>query len=81
MSKNTGGNAFPLQKINSPGCSVHYGITIRDYFAAHAMAKITSDKGVLIGDREAIIQDIAETSYKIADAMLTERDKSGREVQ
>jgi len=66
MSKNRnwtedGGNAFP-DEDNS-------GMTLRDYFAAKAMHEI------FVGGGWSEYETLVEQSYKIADAMLKERDK------
>ncbi len=90
MSKNTGGPAFPSgvvrktrQRPNDPGSdfiisditeSKNPGLTLRDYFAAKALAPLIA----------AMVEDISEPqfemllaaqSYLIADAMLKEREK------
>lgn len=62
-----GGPAFP--DIRGLGAN---GMTLRDYFAAKAM------EGQIARDEEAAgarIKDISEYAYRIADAMLAERDK------
>lgn len=60
-----GGPAFPLEDK----AGWYYGMSLRDYFAAHAMnGYLTED----VFDDE----DIAEKSYTIADAMLAERAKA-----
>jgi hypothetical protein len=47
------------------------GMTLRDYFAAKAL------QGVLAADTEELlsVDAIASVSYRIADAMLKEREK------
>lgn len=76
MNKYSGGPAFPI-----PG-EVFYlggdrfkeqafsGMTLRDYFAAMAMQGILSDHNY---DHPA--KKLAELAYKVADAMLEEREK------
>jgi hypothetical protein len=62
-NENSGGSAFPDFRQD--------GMTLRDYFAAKAMAAMLTDpswKGHTIGTA-------AETSYQMADAMLAERMK------
>lgn len=63
----TGGPAFPETQEQHAWFP---GMTLRDYFAAKAM------QGVLSGDD--VVHDIhkcAAWTYKIADAMLAERNK------
>ena len=67
MKTNTGGPAFPrmgerCQSINEDG------MTLRDYFAAKAM------QGLLASEVHAPLEDFAATAYKMADAMLKERE-------
>jgi hypothetical protein len=61
---NNGGPAFPTG-------TAFQGMTLRDYFAAKAL------QGVLAADTEELlsVDAIASVSYRIADAMLKERDK------
>lgn len=87
MKINDGGSAFPINIVlRSDGISgapiksqLMPGMTIRDYFAAKAMQSIISDprnmhpKFNLFKDP---LEGIAEVSYKFADAMLLEREKS-----
>ena len=64
MGKNDGGPAFPT---TIDLCDK--GISIRDYFAAKAM------QGLIIGEDDFEYDTIAKSSYKLADAMLAERNK------
>ena len=72
MSKNDGGPAFP-----EPGCPYgRGGMTLRDYFAAKAMQGLIlneAEDGTIGSDN--VEPALAKLSYKIADAMLTERAK------
>lgn len=61
MSKDTGGPAFPAEKF-----AVHFGMTLRDYFAAKAL------QGMLARPHEWPSAD-AKSAYKYADAMLEAR--------
>ena len=66
--KNDGGQAFPVA-----GSEHNYpieGMTLRDYMAAKAMLAI----GVTYHDDQH--DEIAETAYKMADAMLRAREAS-----
>ena len=64
---NTGGPAFPCHTI-----AMHEGMTLRDYFAAKAMAAYASsaDWRIDMGPEET-----AFAAYKQADAMLEARNK------
>ena len=68
MSKDNGGPAFgELQQVGDVAMR-DGGLSIRDYFAAKAMA------GYLPGDYLSS-EEVAEFSYRVADAMLLERAK------
>ena len=79
QNRDDGRAAFPVQ-----GTEMHetwYGMTLRDYFAAKAMngylanawqAKELDDTGDSSGEQMRIV---AEISYAMADAMLSERAK------
>ena len=69
MSNNTGGPAFPGLH---PSKECHYqdaGMTLRDYFAAKAMAALV----VVYTDDKAIVDEYSQRAYAIADAMLKAR--------
>ena len=77
MNKNDGGPAFPVTPTNSAGqcADIFIGMTLRDYFAAKAMQGICASKdeaGVLLQHGH---EWIAQEAYRIADAMLKEREK------
>ena len=64
--KDDGGRAFPSE--------LGYGITIRDYFAAKAMAKLLPNIEFIWSQKT--VEQLNETSryaYKMADAMLKAR--------
>jgi hypothetical protein len=78
--KNTGGSAFPVPVAVSQGnYKVHSeieGMTLRDYFAAKALAamiglgcKNGSNRGA------AGVPILTMYAYEYADAMIAERDK------
>lgn len=75
MIKNTGGPAFPFYE-NSYGVTTgNEGMTLRDYFAAKALAALIV---VLKDDRKrgaAGVPILAKYAYEYADAMLSERAK------
>jgi hypothetical protein len=69
MSEKDGGFAFPVFN----GQIVEPGMSLRDYFAAKAMS------GAINAYMHSVVDDfgyreIAMQSYKIADAMLKERE-------
>lgn len=70
--KNTGGPAFPhsVQRWNDSFGNVD-GMLLRDYFAAKAMQAFVSSyqEGAITNPMD----DIAEDSYEMADAMLRAR--------
>ena len=69
MTTNTGGPAFPGLH---PSKERHYqdaGMTLRDYFAAKAMAALV----VVYTDDKAIVDEYSQRAYAIADAMLKAR--------
>lgn len=63
---NTGGPAFPI----AAGGALEDGMTMRDFFAAHALA------GLVVG-RSMYPIEWAEAAYEMADAMLAAREKGG----
>ena len=79
MSDNTGGSAFPQVDLkDSYGRLVpdrQAGMTLRDWFAGQAASGICSSRdeaGVLL---EHGYEWIATEAYRVADAMLKERNK------
>lgn len=63
MAKNDGGPAFPCPIEDATQC----GMSLRDWFAGMAL------QGIVI--HAHYIDDMAKTSYEVADAMIAERDK------
>ncbi|MFA5820426.1 MAG: hypothetical protein WC854_14265 [Bacteroidales bacterium] len=79
--KDTGGPAFPQTQVDygngpeDPGPFGMGGMTLRDYFAAHALTGLCSAQnanGVWQGD----VPEAAEKAYFLADAMIAERGKA-----
>lgn len=75
MNKQTGGQAFPRQQweYDGQGTVLQYqeeGMTLRDYFAAKAMASMCA---VFEGNHQ---DEAARRSYAYADAMLRAREAS-----
>jgi len=62
-----GGHAFPCYTGNG---TAELGMTLRDYFAGQALAGFS----VCHADNACIV--IAKQAYKLADAMLAEREKN-----
>ena len=71
--KNDGGSVFPLP----PYSPEFQGMTLRDYFASQAMIGVMQAHMTIAAITKTQISDeiIAELSFKIASAMLRERDK------
>lgn len=63
-----GGPAFPF---SIPHGYTHFGMMLRDYFAAQALQGLLSSHGLSF-DRH-FIEKFAETSYLFADALLKQR--------
>lgn len=84
-NQNNGGPAFPtVEQFNNNGSIAVYadsGMSIRDYFAAKAMAAIQATPEHVLesdgsdGPSPLTDADIARLAYQMADAMLKERDK------
>lgn len=82
-----GGNrAFPSQPLGSDGLPMHepyLGMTLRDYFAAHALQGMLS--GPIAGGIQAAAKErgkaedeiVASAAYEFADALLSQREKNG----
>jgi hypothetical protein len=70
--KDTGGPAFPTDSAHQSSAQTwHFdGMTLRDYFAAKAMQAEMTD-----GIHESDFAWTAARAYKMADAMLAERNK------
>ena len=69
-----GGPAFPIPDSHHANGGVQYGangMTLRDYFAAKALAGMLADT-----ECSSSASNLAQASYLIADAMLAERAKA-----
>ena len=77
MSANNSPPAFPGSNSFGPG--VNKGMTLRDWFAGHALpsvaATISSGRHRPGGGTLTIAEAIAADAYALADAMLAERAK------
>lgn len=70
--KKTGGPAFPFEcQGPTTAPEIYYGMTLRDYFAAKAMAAAMANPD--LNDKSS--DDIAFGAYRIADAMLKAREE------
>jgi len=69
---NTGGPAFPYEERDYSGnpSKDHFGMTLRDYFAAKAMQSMNGRQDYLDAPASAIALD----AYALADAMLKARE-------
>ena len=71
---NTGGPAFPSAQLDTTTLTYKYieGMTLRDYFAAKALNGLLA--GTLTPDSLWSQDEVAETAYNMADAMLKARE-------
>lgn len=73
---NDGGAAFPILADVRPHMDKEWcGMTLRDYFAAKAMAAILSRSDLDPTEGDGII-GVSICAYAMADAMLRARDES-----
>ena len=75
MSKETGGPAFPHGVQIGEISKLEGGLTIRDYFASQAMAGLMSSYTSAIGTEEGLERIMPVICYRMADAMINERNK------
>lgn len=80
MEKNTGGFAFPTDYETHPGQACNEfrhaeGMTLRDYFAAKAMAACIGADSHANQNYSAEPAKVAAYAYEFADALLVEREK------
>lgn len=69
-----GGSAFPMEMHNGDGSKfTAFGMSMRDYFAAHVLAGICARAGFAINGQH---EGLADTAYKMADAMLRARSQT-----
>ncbi|HHJ4571948.1 TPA: hypothetical protein ACQJX9_005372, partial [Citrobacter farmeri] len=78
--KNDGGFAFPMEATDATAWKdCNQGMTLRDYFAAKAMAAIVrrwDGHSFGGGPNSPQYKELAEDAYYIADAMLRAREES-----
>jgi hypothetical protein len=75
MSNRNGGPAFPRASNRPYGDHGYDGMTLRDYFAAKALAAFVSAPGEIGEESRDSAEKAAEWAYQQADAMLAERAK------
>ena len=63
-------NAFPNVHDPKTG-SMSHGMSLKDYFAAHAMQAMIAEPSL-----KATPEEFAQRAYMVADAMLAAREKS-----
>jgi hypothetical protein len=69
MARKDGGAAFPREDYQTDCTRGQHGMTLRDYFAAAALAECPDPI------TEADAPKVARLAYAIANAMLAEREK------
>lgn len=73
---NDGGPAFPQLELDQSTGNIHtqhFGMTLRDYFAAKAMQGICANEATL-PTRQEYFDNIANDAFRLADAMLKARE-------
>ena len=69
------GEAYSANGVISRKGPLYEGMTMRDYFAAHAMQGFIRGARGMYGDVIDTDENIAKSAYKMADAMIAEREK------
>ena len=72
-----GGPAFPLQALAAPNSEIAWGMSLRDWFAGHALTGMMAafGQGAKNGGPARFHEANCDTAYDIADAMLRAREK------
>lgn len=82
MSKEDGGNAFPVGSYDHMTFEpqtvkeekrILSGMSLRDYFAAKALQGLASNPSIIDCNDSRAIQYVAEAAYRLADSMLSAR--------
>ena len=75
MSEANGGAAFAASGHPGQQFVAQEGMTLRDYFAAKAMAAYISTAGApcIVGGLDGAEDELAKQAYKMADAMIRAR--------
>jgi len=74
-TRNDGGFAFPVGYHLERNSADQQDMSLRDYFAAKAMAAFIAPFATLEKGARKKDTDYAEWAYSMADAMLAEREK------
>lgn len=71
MTPNDGGNAFPSGRLDTNGMS------LRDYFAAHALLAMSYREltGIARDSDLTVTEAMSIAAYRLADALIAERAK------
>ncbi len=81
MTDNNNEPAFPFVETHEIlGTRVSCGMTLRDYFAAKAMAGFCADPSVEWKHGREIETTLAKLAYDVADAMIQVRQQKKDEV-
>lgn len=70
-----GGSAFQVAYQHDEATAEIHGMTMRDYFAAKAMASMMTHEAPADKTPEEAYEELAKSAYRISDAMLAERAK------
>lgn len=74
-TQNDGGPAFPTQPASGNYGPVEFGLSLRDYFAAKAMAAaISTAAAPYMGPDPYCAPRVAAMAYEMADSMLKARE-------
>ena len=65
-----GGPAFPVEYVADQGSE---GMSLRDYFAGQSLGELVSGLSYPVSDVDA--EAVAKDAYKLADAMIREKEK------
>lgn len=65
--------AFPTPASEYAGHGTAFGMTLRDYFAAKALAGFSANPSMIDSNDSKAIAYMADSAYQVADAMLAAR--------
>jgi hypothetical protein len=71
---NDGGAAFPMGYHPEGNNADHFGMTLRDYFAAAALQGFCAKQNSFPPTKNEHFTNLAEDSFKVADAMIKVRE-------
>lgn len=72
MAKNDGGPAYPQDRESG---AYGRGMSLRDWFAGRVIPQIWAEDCANVDDEGMTLDEMAHEAYRMADAMLAERDK------